>query len=207
MQSTNVELHRVEALYKANNAQASDVERRRLENGQAHVRLEQIKTLLDLYRAAGKTEAKEKSEAAPPAEAKQPAESPPSESGAGRGIEWQRDLAAAQQLAVASNRLVLMQITAPWSQWCKPLEKNVFGHDDVIRAIEAHYVPVRIDYDLHRSLAKQYGVKGVPWTVIINPGGELIDEFNTHQKAEAYVDRIEKIASSASMASRSDGQN
>src|SRR5438093_418883 len=77
-------------------------------------------------------------------------------------VQWQDNLDAAKQMAAATNRLVLMHFSASWCHWCKPLEKNVFEKEEAIRAIEAHYVPVRMDFDQQRQIAKQYGVQTVP---------------------------------------------
>lgn len=111
-----------------------------------------------------------------------------------QGIQWQSDLETARQVAASSNRLVLMHFSATWCHWCKPLEKNVFGQPEVAQAIEAHYVPVRMDYDQHRQIAKQYGVRGVPWDVVITPDGYWVEDFNSPQTAEQYATRVTKIA-------------
>lgn len=111
------------------------------------------------------------------------------------GIQWQTDLETARQAAAASNRLILMHFSATWCHWCKPLEKNVFAQPEVARAVEASYVAVRMDYDQHRAIAKQYGVKGVPWDVVITPDGSWVEDFNSPQTAGMYAARVTKIAS------------
>jgi YHS domain-containing protein/thiol-disulfide isomerase/thioredoxin len=113
---------------------------------------------------------------------------------AAQGVQWQPDLESAKQAAAASNRLVLMHFSASWCHWCKPLEKNVFAQPEVARAVEASYVAVRMDYDQHRQIAKQYGVKGVPWDVVITPDGSWVEDFNSPQTAEMYSARVTKIA-------------
>lgn len=111
------------------------------------------------------------------------------------GISWQTDLETARQAAAASNRLILMHFSATWCHWCKPLEKNVFAQPEVARAVDASYVAVRMDYDQHRAIAKQYGVKGVPWDVVITPDGSWVEDFNSPQTAGMYAARVTKIAS------------
>ncbi len=111
-----------------------------------------------------------------------------------QSIPWQSDLEAAKQAAASSNRLVLMHFSASWCHWCKPLEKNVFGQPEVAQAIDANYVAVRMDYDQHRQIAKQYGVRGVPWDVVITPTGYWVEDFNSPQKGDEYATRISKIA-------------
>ena len=111
-----------------------------------------------------------------------------------QGIQWQSDLDTARQVAASTNRLVLMHFSATWCHWCKPLEKNVFGQPEVAQAIEAYYVPVRMDYDQHRQIAKQYSVQGVPWDVIITPDGSWVADFNSPQTAEKYASRVTQVA-------------
>lgn len=199
MQTSKAESQRAEELLRigAVGGGVQEAERRKREAEQARVRLEQLKTLYELYRAAGKTDAgaKEKPSSEPPAAgAEPPATSLPSATRSGQGIEWQHDLEAAKRAAAASNRLVLIDVWAPWCHWCQPLEENVFSRQEVIRAIEDHYVPVRLDYDQHRATVRQYEVKGVPWVVILSPDGDLVDQFNTPQSAEKYVERVNKVA-------------
>jgi YHS domain-containing protein/thioredoxin-related protein len=110
------------------------------------------------------------------------------------GIQWQTDLEAAKRLAASSNRLVLIHFSASWCHWCKPLESQVFNQDSVAQAIEPNFVPVKLDLDQHKNLARQYGVTGVPWDVVITPDGQLIKDFNSPQRATAYVAAMTEIA-------------
>jgi YHS domain-containing protein len=109
-------------------------------------------------------------------------------------VQWASDLESAKQAAAASNRLVLMHFSATWCHWCKPLEKNVFGQPEAVAAIEASYVAVRMDFDKHRQIAKQYGVRFVPWDVVITPDGYWVEDFNSPQTARDYAARVNKIA-------------
>jgi YHS domain-containing protein/thiol-disulfide isomerase/thioredoxin len=110
------------------------------------------------------------------------------------GIQWQTDLEAAKRLAASSNRLVLIHFSATWCHWCKPLESQVFNKDSVAQAIEPNFVAVKLDLDQHRNLARQYGVTGVPWDVIITPDGQVVKDFNSPQGSSAYVAAMTEIA-------------
>lgn len=110
------------------------------------------------------------------------------------GVRWQTNLDTAKKMAADSNRLVLIHFTASWCRWCKPLEQNVFNQDAVAQAIEAHYVPVKLDFDQDRALAKQYGINGPPWDVVIMPDGQVVRDFNSPQKPDQYITRVTEIA-------------
>src|SRR5690606_9188595 len=110
------------------------------------------------------------------------------------GIQWQTDLEAAKRLAASTNRLVLIHFSASWCHWCKPLETQVFNQDSVAQAIEPNYVAVKLDLDQHRNIARQYGVTGVPWDVVILPDGQVLKDFNSPQGASDYMSAMTEIA-------------
>jgi YHS domain-containing protein len=111
-----------------------------------------------------------------------------------QGVPWVSNLESAKQAAAASNRLVLIHFSAHWCYWCKPLEKNVFAQPEVARAIETHYVPVLLDYDKHRQIARQYNIGSIPWDVVITPDGSWVKDFRSPQSPTEYVACVNEIA-------------
>jgi YHS domain-containing protein/thiol-disulfide isomerase/thioredoxin len=110
-------------------------------------------------------------------------------------IPWASDLESAKQAAAASNRLVLMHFTASWCKPCKLLEQNVFiGQPEVAQAVASQYVAVKMDFDRDKAIARQYGVRYIPWDVIVTPEGYWVADFNSPRTPSDYVAKVNQIA-------------
>jgi YHS domain-containing protein len=110
------------------------------------------------------------------------------------GVQWQTDLETAKRMAAASNRLVLIHFSGNWCKPCQHLESQVFNKDSVGRAIDANYVPVKLSVEQQPALARQYGVRAVPWDVIITSDGQVVRDFISPQGEHAYVGAMTEIA-------------
>src|SRR5690348_410810 len=86
---------------------------------------------------------------------------------------WVTDLAVARQIATANKRLVLLHFTATWCGPCQRIERDYFTKPQVINALSASFVPVKIDIDQHRDLAEQFGVRNIPCEVVLTPAGQI----------------------------------
>ena len=113
---------------------------------------------------------------------------------AAEGIRWQTDLPAAQRLAAQTNRLVLVHFWATWCTYCEPLEREVFNQAEVARALDVSYVPVKLNFDKHRDVADKYGVRKLPWDVVITAQGEKVRDLRSPSTAPTYVAQMLQIA-------------
>jgi YHS domain-containing protein/thiol-disulfide isomerase/thioredoxin len=111
-------------------------------------------------------------------------------------LHWELSIDAAKQIAARSNRLVLVEFTAPWCGQCRAMEAEVFGQPGVAGVIEANYVPVRINVDYAAQTAKQYGITGLPTTVILAPTarGEVLDSIPGRMEVVPYLTRLNRLA-------------
>jgi YHS domain-containing protein/thioredoxin-related protein len=118
--------------------------------------------------------------------------------GAQQPVRWEVSLDTAKRVASQSNRLVLAHFTAPWCGACRAMESEVFSQPSVAAAIEANYVPVKINVEYFPATARQYGITGLPTTVIIVPTrqGEALDSMRGQVKAEEYIARLNRVAQS-----------
>ncbi|MBN2022851.1 MAG: thioredoxin family protein [Pirellulales bacterium] len=111
----------------------------------------------------------------------------------GQVVAWQSDLQTAQQMAAQSNRLVLIHFGAPWCEACHRMERETLADPMVYDAMRMDFVPVGLNVDHHRALARQYGVNALPTDVIIAPQGQLIDRLVGYISRTDYAARLARI--------------
>lgn len=114
-----------------------------------------------------------------------------------QGIPWQPNVVIAQRLAAQSNRLVLIHF---WSTTCPPcqrMERDVFPRPEVIAAIEAAYVPVKLNVEQFEGTARQFGVTALPTDVILTPQGQVLCNTNSYKPPAEYLSMLNQVAATA----------
>ena len=83
---------------------------------------------------------------------------------------WYTDFETAQKVAIATNKLIVVDFWADWCGPCKKMDRDVWN-DEEVKTVLNDYVPLRLDFDTQKRLSMQYGVRGIPYVVIIDPNG------------------------------------
>ena len=109
-------------------------------------------------------------------------------------IPWARDLRTAQETAAKEKRLLLMHFWAPNCPPCQTVERYVFPHPEVTRAIRANYVPLSVNAQALPELAKSYGVDRWPTDVILSPEGEVLSRAVSPKDAKEYIALVNRVA-------------
>jgi len=94
--------------------------------------------------------------------------------GEGRSVPWRSELAAAQAEARSRNLPIWIQFTGPWCVYCRKMDMFTFNTDVVVSRAKSRFVPVKIRSDDHEALLAQFGITGLPATVILSPSGRAI---------------------------------
>ncbi len=110
-------------------------------------------------------------------------------------IRWQPTLDSAKLRAAQTNRLVLIHFWAPWCGACRRMEQEVLGQPSVASALQANYVPVKINTQHFPATPRQYGVTALPAAVIITPQGQRIATLTGMIGASQYAARLSRVAS------------
>ncbi len=71
----------------------------------------------------------------------------------------------------------------------------MFNQPGVSSALEAQYVPVKLNADENSATAQWYGVNRVPTDVIITPDGQLVGKLVSPPTSIAYVSELTSLAS------------
>jgi YHS domain-containing protein/thiol-disulfide isomerase/thioredoxin len=108
-------------------------------------------------------------------------------------IAWQRDLRTAISQAASSRRLILLHFTAPWCGPCREMEQTTMTDPNLNRMIQMNFIPVKINLDHNPTLARQYGVTGIPAQMILAPNGQLVGRWQGKATATDYCNRLNQV--------------
>jgi YHS domain-containing protein/thiol-disulfide isomerase/thioredoxin len=111
-------------------------------------------------------------------------------------IQWAPDYAAAQEIAQVQQRPVLVHFWSPSCVPCLRLEKEVFARPEVGQAINAHYVPVKVNADEFPQLAEQFGIRSIPSDVVVTSTGQMLYKTISPASPETYVQKLVGAAQS-----------
>ena len=89
-------------------------------------------------------------------------------------IRWKEWSAAVFEEARTSNKLVLLDLFAPWCHWCHVMDETTYSDPKVIRAVVDNFVPVRVDIDQRPDITDRYNRGGFPTTAFLSERGESI---------------------------------
>lgn len=107
---------------------------------------------------------------------------------------WRASIDAAIQEASRENKLVLIHF---WDYRCPPclrLEENVFQRKDVLRAIEEHYVPVKINVTDAPRLSRRYGIRQWPTDIILTPQQQPLYRGVSKQSPQEFISLLDQLA-------------
>jgi protein disulfide-isomerase len=109
-------------------------------------------------------------------------------------VQWQQDIEAAKATAKQTGRLVLVHFWAPSCAPCMALEQNVFNQPGLASALEAQFVPVKLNADENKATATGFGITRIPTDVILTPDGQVVAKLISPPTPAAYIGEISQAA-------------
>ncbi|MCL6580812.1 MAG: DUF255 domain-containing protein [Firmicutes bacterium] len=94
--------------------------------------------------------------------------------GGTEGIAWHEWGAEAFERARREGKPVLLDISATWCHWCHVMDDVTYSDPEVVRKINRHFVPVRVDTDRRPDVNARYNMGGWPTTAFLTPSGDIL---------------------------------
>ncbi len=107
-------------------------------------------------------------------------------------VNWKKNLTAAHQQAKQTNKPILILFEASWCHYCKKLDTQTISHPKMASYINKTFIPVRLDLDRDKRIAKILGVKKIPCTIVLTPEGDMLSKQVGFEKPVTYYDKIAK---------------
>ena len=108
-------------------------------------------------------------------------------------VTWQTDYETAVKAAAAADKPILLELYMEGCSHCNRLHKETLVDDQVMSAINANFVPVRIEGRGRMDLVKKFDVKGAPTTLILSPQEQEKHRFVGFQSPAEYLEELGKI--------------
>lgn len=86
---------------------------------------------------------------------------------------WMHSFEESKKLALASNKLILVDFWATWCGPCKKMDADTWNQNEV-KDLMGNFVSVKIDIDEEKSLATKYGIRSIPNIFIMDANGKVI---------------------------------
>src|SRR5438094_4203877 len=98
-------------------------------------------------------------------------------------LQWNTDLAKAQEQAKKENKLVMLDFTgSDWCGWCIKLNKDVFSKPEFAKYAKDNLVLVEVDFPRrkeqsaeqkksNKALQEKYQIQGYPTIIVLNGEG------------------------------------
>jgi thiol-disulfide isomerase/thioredoxin len=102
---------------------------------------------------------------------------------------WTADLDGAMSAAEASGKLVFLYFETDWCGPCKTMDRWIWTDAEVVAALRAEYVGVKLDGDLEKDLVRIYEVHGYPNILIVDPAtGSASRSVKGYQSSQQLLD-------------------
>jgi thiol:disulfide interchange protein DsbD len=100
----------------------------------------------------------------------------------GPGVSWKPYSEDTLREAQNQNKPVIIDFYATWCTPCRELEEVTFHDPEVVKQAEKDFIMLKVDVTqggnpFHEQLLQQYGVKGVPTVVFLDPSGKECQEL------------------------------
>ena len=88
-------------------------------------------------------------------------------------IPWSDSLAKAKQMATQSHKIIMVDCYANWCVPCKIMLGTTYLDPRVVELAKS-FLPVLIDVEKQRDVAKELHISKLPTVLFINPKGKVV---------------------------------
>ena len=93
------------------------------------------------------------------------------------------------------ERPAVVVFGATWCGWCRKMDTVTLTHETV-EGLADDFIWVKVDIEEQEELAAQYGVRGVPETIVLNEHGAIIGNVSGYVPPERFVEFLKQTLES-----------
>ena len=96
---------------------------------------------------------------------------------------------------LVQQRPYFLLFSAEWCHWCHEFADHTLVREEVYDYLNAHFVNVFIDADIHTAASVKYRAKGLPFTVFLNPDGSVHFRYTGTLYGDQFIEVLREIRS------------
>lgn len=120
------------------------------------------------------------------------------------GIEW-LSFEDAYAKAIKEKKLMMVDVYTDWCSWCKVMDRETFGHPDIVQFARQKMVMAKMNAEsearlrfqdkelTQRQLARSLGVTGYPTVVFFNERGEVLTNVSGYIPPDEFLPILEYL--------------
>jgi thioredoxin-related protein len=120
------------------------------------------------------------------------------------GIEW-LTFESAHAKTIKEKKLMMVDVYTDWCSWCKVMDKETFGHPDVVKFAQKNMVMAKMNAEseakvrfrgreyTQRQLAMGLGVTGYPTVVFFDGKGDLVTTVSGYIPPDKFLPILEYL--------------
>jgi thioredoxin-like negative regulator of GroEL len=110
-------------------------------------------------------------------------------------VSWLNNEKIAKAIATEKDQLILMDF---WATWCGPCRKmdNDMWNTKEFKALSENFVPLKIDIDREKELARAYNIRSIPHVVLATASGEVVWEQTGYSHSAPYEKILKNLPES-----------
>lgn len=106
-------------------------------------------------------------------------------------IEWRGNWEDAAAEAKKANRPLLLELYLEGCPHCQRLDRETHADAAVAAAVNAGFIPVRLEGRGHMDLVKKLEVRGAPTTIIFSPEGKELRRLAGFLPPQEYLRELQ----------------
>ncbi|CAN2047020.1 Thioredoxin [Candidatus Magnetomoraceae bacterium gMMP-13] len=91
------------------------------------------------------------------------------------------------------NKKVFLNFYSNQCGYCTKMSKEVFSDRAVANYLQENFIPVKINAEKYKKLARSYGARGLPFFWFLKPGGERISNLPGYIPRERFLNFLKFI--------------
>ncbi|MEE9409241.1 MAG: thioredoxin domain-containing protein [Polaribacter sp.] len=108
-----------------------------------------------------------------------------------KATQWMTSFEDAKKLAVATNKLILVDFWATWCGPCKRMDSESWNSPEV-QDLMSNFIPLKIDIDVNRKLSSKYNIRSIPDVYILDSNGEILFQRKSYMMKSQVMQLLKK---------------
>jgi hypothetical protein len=110
-------------------------------------------------------------------------------------IDWVEDYEAGIKLAKQQEKPILLAFYDQDIPFCWAMERHVYNNSNVIKYVEANFIPILIDVDKQPEIIKQYNISVYPTHYVKQPHSDELSNplIGCYPQPTLFIERIDHL--------------